>query len=788
MEQVASEQAGVRSIPRWPIFTGFALAAMLEIAAIYIGAYFRNVPYDELCSFLSSCFVVLTTLYFTFRAGEHIFLIPVGAAIYMVTKFVDFLGSIPIFTYVYPIGDVYFESNLVQSSMYVVAAVLLIYSTMLYIIRLREIRRRLTRSNAELETERAVLRETNQELRWTRAMLEQVIESLPVGLFWKNSEGQYQGCNRRYLELLDAGSARPEQLIGKTDGNLTRILYRESDYGPGSASGTWQIQTPGGNWHILRRAPLVNAEGGATGVLGTVEDITNERLLAESQALLSRAIEQVDSIVAIFNERGQFVYTNPALRALTGMTADQLHGKFFSTISSADFPEETLTEIVRVVTSGTSWKGRVALRRAQTGFACVDMTVSPIWRSEGSLSHFVLLGHDVTRELQLEQQLRQAQRLESIGRLAGGIAHDFNNMLQVVGGYTELMRAMLPPDFPYHHALEVCARVTDRAARLVRQLMLFGRRDQPEKPERFALSQTISDFLKLLRKVIGEHVDVRFDAQLRDDIVLGQPEQVERVVLNLCVNARDAMPEGGTITLRTTLYTPETLPVEWPAGLRANTYYCLEVADTGTGIPPEVMEHIFEPFFTTKEAGRGTGLGLSVAFSVMRQHEGAIAVKSVPGQGTTFYLLFPPAANAEGADRPDDTTDPKLLPRGTERILLVDDEAHIREWCGCVLRDHGYTVTEAVDGEDGWRLFSENPGGFDLVMTDVVMPRLNGVMLRGRIHRECPDIPVVLCSGYTPDVVGQMLSPEDTASLLRKPYSMRDLLHRIREELNSRKP
>ncbi|HPO31121.1 MAG TPA: ATP-binding protein, partial [Candidatus Hydrogenedentes bacterium] len=345
-----------------------------------------------------------------------------------------------------------------------------------------------------------------------------------------------------------------------------------------------------------------------------VEDITNERLLAESQALLSRAIEQVDSIVAVFNERGQFVYANPAFSALTGMTGDQLHGKPFSTLASAQLPEATLTEIVRVVTSGTSWKGRVVLRNAQAGFAHVDMTVSPIWRGEGTLSHFVLLGHDVTRELLLEQQLRQSQRLESIGRLAGGIAHDFNNMLQVVGGYTELMRSQLPPDSPYHRALEVCARVTDRAARLVRQLMLFGRRDQPDKPELFALSQTISDFLKLLRKVIGEHIEVRFDAQLQGDLVMGQPEQVERVVLNLCVNARDAMPEGGTITLRTTTHSPETLPVAWPVGLPVGTYYCLEVADTGTGIPPEVMEHIFEPFFTTKEAGRGTGLGLSVAY------------------------------------------------------------------------------------------------------------------------------------------------------------------------------
>ncbi|HPU97963.1 MAG TPA: response regulator, partial [Candidatus Hydrogenedentes bacterium] len=202
-------------------------------------------------------------------------------------------------------------------------------------------------------------------------------------------------------------------------------------------------------------------------------------------------------------------------------------------------------------------------------------------------------------------------------------------------------------------------------------------------------------------------------------------------------------------------------------------------------IEPALLEHIFDPFFTTKEAGKGTGLGLSVAYSVMRQHQGAITVKSELNQGTTFYLLFPPyTGTEENADEIKQEGSAADLPGGSERILLVDDESHIRELCAQILRERGYTVVEAVDGEDGWRLFSAEPRGFDLVITDVVMPRLNGIMLRGRIHRERPEVPVILCSGYTPDVVGQMLTPEDSASLLRKPYTIASLLRRVRAELD----
>ena len=767
------------------ILAGFALGAFFEIVAISVAPRSFRAPYDEFFSFISSVFVVVTSLYFTYRMTDRIYLLPVAALLYSLTKLFDFLGSLPGLIYIYPIGDSYGVSNVTQSAMFVVAAMLLIYSMMLYIIDLRKAQNNLRESNAQLEAERARLVETNRELTWIRAMLEHVIESLPVGLFWKDSQGRYQGCNRRYLELTGAAISDPADMIGKTDQDVPGMLYRESSFGNGAVNGTWQVQTPTGSWHVLRRVPLKDEEKNDTGVLGVVADITNERLLAESQALLSRAIEQVDSLVAVFSERGTFVYANPAFCALTGLAADGLYGKPFSVLTNARLPEENLNQILRVVTASKSWKGRLMLRNAQNAFSCVDATVSPLWRSDGTLSHFVLIGHDVTREVMLEQQLNQAQRLEAIGRLAGGIAHDFNNMLQVVGGYTELMRAKLPADSGFQHALEVNARVIDRAARLVRQLMLFGRQDQSDITERFSLSSTVSNFLKLLRKVIGEHIEVRFESHLVDDVVLGQPEQVERVLLNLCVNARDAMPDGGTIVIKTTLYAPDTLLVEWPEGLRAESYYCLEVADTGTGIEPALLEHIFDPFFTTKEAGKGTGLGLSVAYSVMRQHQGAITVKSELNQGTTFYLLFPPyTGTEENADEIKQEGSAADLPGGSERILLVDDESHIRELCAQILRERGYTVVEAVDGEDGWRLFSAEPRGFDLVITDVVMPRLNGIMLRGRIHRERPEVPVILCSGYTPDVVGQMLTPEDSASLLRKPYTIASLLRRVRAELD----
>jgi signal transduction histidine kinase len=389
---------------------------------------------------------------------------------------------------------------------------------------------------------------------------------------------------------------------------------------------------------------------------------------------------------------------------------------------------------------------------------------------------------DITENKRLEAQFRQAQKMESIGRLAGGIAHDFNNLLTAITGYVDLAIDTLPQTHPVRDDLNEINKAADRAATLTRQLLAFARR-QVIEPQILNLSTMIVDMSKLLRRLLGEDIDLTTlpDPQLWS--VKADPGQIEQVVINLAVNARDAMPRGGKLLIETQNTRLDDLYTSRHIDVAPGEYVQLAVTDTGQGIPPDVQSRIFEPFFTTKEAGKGTGLGLATCYGIIKQHGGHIGFYSEEGRGTTFKIYLPRAI--EGTSLRERKVEPREYASGTETVLLVEDEDMVRDMSARILRAQGYTVVEAINGVEALQLVSKHVGKtFDIVVTDVVMPRMGGEALVKQLILLQPSIKVLFVSGYTDNMLRQddWLGPN--RAILQKPFTRDALSRKVRELLD----
>ncbi len=386
---------------------------------------------------------------------------------------------------------------------------------------------------------------------------------------------------------------------------------------------------------------------------------------------------------------------------------------------------------------------------------------------------------------QLAEQIRQSQKMEAIGQLTAGIAHDFNNLLTVINGFAELLQIELPPGSPYQEPVDRILGSGQRAASLVRQLMVFSNK-QIIEPKIMNLNSVVTEIDKMLRRIIGEHIELETSLAPALWAVKIDPAQIEQIILNLAVNARDAMPGGGQLTIETNNVVLDKAHAAGHFGVQPGGYVQLTIGDTGVGMNEEVSRHIFEPFFTTKEIGQGTGLGLATVYGIIKQSGGDIWVYSKPGQGSTFNIYLPRVEHANSTEFRQDKSG--NLPRGTETVLLVEDELSVRDLAAQVLCGQGYTVLEAADGQEALGLAQEYSGEIQLLLTDVVMPKMGGKTLTNRFRPIRPNTKVLFISGYTDNTISHHGAPDSGVAVLQKPFSPKILVHKVREVLDAPQP
>ncbi len=501
----------------------------------------------------------------------------------------------------------------------------------------------------------------------------------------------------------------------------------------------------------------------------------NAAFAAGERVRLSAAMEQAAEAVVLADRDGKIGYANSATSRMSGLEMRELIGQDLDILRGDD--DSQLPEMRRAVARGENWHGRL-VRQTPDGPLEIDVTASPVRDKAGQPEGAVLVGRDITRERALEAQLAQTQRMEAVGRLAGGVAHDFNNVLTAISGFTELALYNLPDDHPVATDLREVMRASDRAAGLTRDLLAFSQR-QVMKPRLIDLNEVIEGIRSMLERTLGEDIALRIRAQGGLGGTIADPSQIEQVVLNLVANARDAMPNGGMLTITTADADLSQAYAASHPGTMAGQFVTITIADTGTGMPPEVLEHIFMPFFTTKKGGASSGLGLATVAGIVQQSGGFVLADSAVGSGSVFSVFLPrvlPMKVEEPVDAP-------VIAGGNETILVAEDEAPVRRVIERVLKAAGYRVYVAGTGHEAIAMAPTLPH-LDLLLTDVVMPGMSGVDLARQLVTRRPDLRVIFASGYTGDSLIRAGAKENVP-FLDKPFAAETLRARVRQVLDS---
>jgi two-component system cell cycle sensor histidine kinase/response regulator CckA len=627
-------------------------------------------------------------------------------------------------------------------------------------------------------------------LRWEHDWASAILETVATPIVLLEPDGKIAGFNRACEELTGYTAAQALgtpvwALLAPEEVEAAKAVFAQLRAGhfPNRHENHWVTKSGERRLIAWSNTALLNRDGSLAYIVATGVDVTEQRRveaeLKELNQTLRTLVETGPLAIVGMDLEGNVTAWNRAAEKMFGWTeAEALH-RFLPTVPEGDrgFTRENLRRVRR----GECLSGVERRRRRKDG-SPIDVAIwnAPQRDASGAINGVISVIADVTDRKRLEEQFRQSQKMEAVGRLAGGVAHDFNNLLTIINGYAQMALDMSGPDHPLAEAIQEILRAGDSAAGLTSQLLAFSRR-QVVQPRVVDLNALVTGMDKMLHRLIGEDVDLLTVLGSGLPQVKVDPGQFQQVVMNLVVNSRDAMPNGGRLTIETAAATLDPDFNPGPPALPRGEYAVLTVVDTGKGMSEETLGHLFEPFFTTKGKGKGTGLGLSTVYGIVKQAGGDVTVSSALEEGTTFRIYLPaveemPAA-AAGNQKPARRT-------GTETVLLAEDDAGLRKLVHDVLRSHGYTVLEAAAPEQAISLCDSHKGPIHLFLSDVIMPRMGGRELAERVLALRPGIRVLYMSGYTAEALPRGMFEERGFTFMQKPFTPEMLLLRVREALD----
>ncbi len=651
----------------------------------------------------------------------------------------------------------------------------------------------LEESNRELKAEIAERQRVQAEIARTSELLQAVTDGTTDAVFVKDRDGKYLFFNKAACRFV----GKPiEKIIGFDDtavfpGDDAKVVINNDRWVMDTGQPHTleeQLNTPSGPriFHALK-VPYRDANGNVIGIIGVSRDVTDQKKAEDELRLRDRAIQAVSQGILITDPNQKdhpIIFANPGFEQMTGYGVEDVIGKNCKFLQGPDTDPETIAEIRRAIAERKTCSLEILNYRKDGTPFWNQLTISPVFEQAGKLMNFVGVQQDVTDRRLLEEQLRQSQKMEAFGQLAGGVAHDFNNLLIVILGYSERLLKILPDDDPNRRSIKEINDAGERAAALTRQMLAFSRQTVLA-PKVLDMNSAIRDIESILRRLIGEDVALTTKLDESIDQVRVDPSHFGQVLMNLTINARDAMPMGGSLTVETTNVTLDNESIAHHPELEPGEYVVLTVSDTGGGIPPEIVRRIFEPFFTTKIVGKGTGLGLAVVHGIVKQSGGDIQVESQTDLGTAFKIYFP-AVKDDRVESEPPASETGLADANTETILLVEDEDAVRSFAALALESEGYKVLPAADGKEALEIANESACSISLMITDVMMPGIDGPKLADRLKELSPDIKVLFISGYTSDAVIRDGIVENSVAFLQKPFSLAELAAKVRGVLDGK--
>ena len=587
-------------------------------------------------------------------------------------------------------------------------------------------------------------------------------------VFANNSAFSSFGYQKEDLEMgIDIQSLVAPGDLDRAAQNMARAAERGHDSGPTEYT---LIRKNGEKFPALISINLVYNQGVKTGFRGIAVDLSSTRKEENRKAQLVAAFEQSAESILVTDSIARVQYANPAFLRITGRKRDEIVGKLpFELAGDGEERGTDYHNMWQALQKGESWRGPMSGKHKNGTPYILDATISPVRGTSGVITNFVAAMRDVTYEKGLEERYRHAQKMEAVGRLAGGIAHDFNNLMTAVAGYTDLIRGTLDDEDERQQDFAEILAAVDKASRLTGQLLAFSRK-QVAQPKAINLNDSLRRMRNMLERLLGEDVELSYSLESDLPDVLMDPGQLEQVILNLAVNARDAMPDGGKLDFIT------TYRQDGESGK-----ICMEVRDCGEGMDSETLSRIFEPFFTTKESGKGTGLGLSTVYGIVEQNDADIDAESSPGQGSSFTVIWPVRGEIQKED--SFLKPPKEEQKHRETILLVEDEELVRKLTTKVLKQEGFRVIDSGEPDNALQKVSESEQDIAVLVSDVVMPGMTGKELAERVLRQYPCAKVLFISGYTNEMISSKGIMNGTVPFLQKPFSPSDLIRKIHELL-----